>query len=422
MAITTTCPGCNALFRLPEELAGKQVRCQKCARMFLVPGFAAVVEPVAAPPVEVAAPPPLPTEEVAAPQPEPAAEPVIVATEAAPEPAKPAPPPPPPAPEREPSTAWLAGMLAIFLVAMLTSGAFAAMWIYSDLAPPQRVTVVPPFRGTNVQNGAVKQFGFGGAMDQNLQFIPEAKVAVERRVAEPIDIAFGQNHSAVVQDRIEMAPPNVEPGRFGNHGAFRLYRIHLEQDKTYNFLVTSPHFSPRINLLERDLVVIDRFEFNQRKRTMFSYTPGMTGEYRIWIYTNDFVAEPNNSFTLFVSAVTAPPPQRIDVNKAEPIQSSLSVELPLDPNKVSHGPYREFIVHFEANKDYRIQVANDFYAPVVRIYDPRGSLFLRPDNVVQRKVDFTHTATVTGDYRIRISSQAYGTGPFQLIVTRNNKL
>src|SRR5687768_11607862 len=40
MAITTLCPGCRSLFRLPEELAGRQARCQKCGQRFLVPGVA----------------------------------------------------------------------------------------------------------------------------------------------------------------------------------------------------------------------------------------------------------------------------------------------------------------------------------------------------------------------------------------------
>ena len=33
MAITTSCPKCNAQFRLPDDLAGKQVRCEQCAEI-----------------------------------------------------------------------------------------------------------------------------------------------------------------------------------------------------------------------------------------------------------------------------------------------------------------------------------------------------------------------------------------------------
>lgn len=37
MAIATTCPNCLALFRLPDELAGRKVKCQKCQGLFIVP-------------------------------------------------------------------------------------------------------------------------------------------------------------------------------------------------------------------------------------------------------------------------------------------------------------------------------------------------------------------------------------------------
>jgi predicted Zn finger-like uncharacterized protein len=68
MPITTSCPKCKARFRLAEETAGKQVRCQKCNAVFVVPAFdgmATSAEP--APAAEKAAPaaassslPPLP--------------------------------------------------------------------------------------------------------------------------------------------------------------------------------------------------------------------------------------------------------------------------------------------------------------------------------------------------------------------------
>jgi predicted Zn finger-like uncharacterized protein len=61
MAITTLCPGCRALFRLPDDLAGKQVKCQKCGERFVIPGVpvemavrAEPEPPAAAPPLESA--------------------------------------------------------------------------------------------------------------------------------------------------------------------------------------------------------------------------------------------------------------------------------------------------------------------------------------------------------------------------------
>lgn len=71
MPISTTCPNCKAIFRLPEDLAGKKVKCQKCQQLFVVPegnaetvaaGASVASEVEAAPPVPQAmnAPPPTP--------------------------------------------------------------------------------------------------------------------------------------------------------------------------------------------------------------------------------------------------------------------------------------------------------------------------------------------------------------------------
>lgn len=52
MPISTNCPKCAALFRLPDELAGRRVKCQRCGQIFQAP--AATAPAVASPP-----PPPL---------------------------------------------------------------------------------------------------------------------------------------------------------------------------------------------------------------------------------------------------------------------------------------------------------------------------------------------------------------------------
>jgi predicted Zn finger-like uncharacterized protein len=90
MLISTTCPSCKALFRLPDELAGRKVKCQKCASMFLVPTaemdgtVAGVLVPVEAAPVvekveptitpAVIALPPMPVDTPSAPPPQKAEE------------------------------------------------------------------------------------------------------------------------------------------------------------------------------------------------------------------------------------------------------------------------------------------------------------------------------------------------------------
>ncbi len=63
MPISTTCPNCSVLFRLGDDLAGKTVKCQACASMFVVPTgdkagtLPGILVSIGAPPVPAPVPP-----------------------------------------------------------------------------------------------------------------------------------------------------------------------------------------------------------------------------------------------------------------------------------------------------------------------------------------------------------------------------
>ncbi|MBY0513906.1 MAG: zinc-ribbon domain-containing protein [Gemmataceae bacterium] len=44
MAIPITCPGCKAGFEVPDNLAGKTIRCTSCKTQLSVPAVAEVAE------------------------------------------------------------------------------------------------------------------------------------------------------------------------------------------------------------------------------------------------------------------------------------------------------------------------------------------------------------------------------------------
>src|ERR1700730_13772908 len=88
MPISTYCVSCRSLIRLPDELAGKQVRCQKCNQLFIVPG---VLQSV---PVESPAADRLPNEALVMPTP------LLLPEEG--NVAPPTPPEPPAAPRHQP--------------------------------------------------------------------------------------------------------------------------------------------------------------------------------------------------------------------------------------------------------------------------------------------------------------------------------
>jgi len=164
MAITTTCPGCTAIFRLPDELAGKTVRCQKCERMFVVPlptvgqGLAIaretevdapheIVEEVVPIRDEADAPPPIEAPVAETTQ----GEPVIEGKPNAPLATAPTPIVPVPignGPEQSPSRFWAVVSLALFLFGVGATGAFAAIWVATHVTSPQ-VVLVPSLKAAH---------------------------------------------------------------------------------------------------------------------------------------------------------------------------------------------------------------------------------------------------------------------------------
>src|SRR5262245_19372299 len=57
MPISTNCPKCAALFRLPDELAGRRVKCQRCGQIFQAPAAAAPAAVSPPPPPSAPSPP-----------------------------------------------------------------------------------------------------------------------------------------------------------------------------------------------------------------------------------------------------------------------------------------------------------------------------------------------------------------------------
>src|ERR1700692_2650147 len=108
MSISATCPGCNARFELPDDLAGESVRCEKCGEVFEVPKLAE-------------APSPAPTEAV------------VMAAVVEPIDEKPTPPTPAPKTrvpaERPESMARTLALVLLFVIGVLGAGVVATSWI-----------------------------------------------------------------------------------------------------------------------------------------------------------------------------------------------------------------------------------------------------------------------------------------------------
>ena len=419
MPITTTCPGCKARFRLPEELAGKQVRCQKCAQMFTVPmALAGLSAPaIAAPeeaPIPAAADTPPPQDDVIlaalAPD-EPPAEEVILAPLAEPKAAaKPAPA------ERPVSLAWTMALLAFFLVAMLTTSAFASIWVATHLSPPLRVTALPPLN--------VKQdFPFDQERKDERVFIDKARDRdwdfkdKDRAFKEfgpqvtPEPIAFGFDGKASVNSRTQ-TPPGFDHGKWDRQGPYRLYRIRLTKGVTYNFLLNSPGLQGRLRITDGDLVIRDSQAVFPATRVMFSHQPQDSRDYLVWVNLQ-FV--PGN-FDLSIMPESRPQTIPIDLTANANYldrNGALRLQDPLDSTRSGFGPFREYEVTLEANKDYEFRVSSPMFLPVLILEADKKPTTVLAD-AKTRSINHSIRVPAEAKYRVRVTSQQCALGMFNL--------
>ena len=277
MAIATTCPNCQALFRLPNELAGKKVKCQKCQGLFVVPRTDASTTspgiqagPAPKPreePTSAAAPPalPLPPPPVLAPAPEP---------DRAEEYDEPTPRPKRSTesrrrPRREKASSGSGGMLALILVLV----------------------------GVGVLSC------FGCVVAGGIWFMSARNVG---KKAEPIAIKDMPKIDGVKVDGIKDGkPPQVRPGdiavNFGADGNFRhvsqltvadprtldgilhkAYVVRMEANRTYQIDLMSNQFDAYLVLFnEAGLVVLEDDDSGGNLNSRIIFSPNRTEVFRI---------------------------------------------------------------------------------------------------------------------------------------------
>ena len=420
MPITTTCPGCKALFRLPEELAGKPVRCQKCAQMFTVPmplsglSAPAVEAPVLAPPTApVEALATLPKDDVilAALAPEaPPQDDVVLATLA--EPSEPEAGTKPPLPSKRPplerpiSVAWTLALLALFLVALLATGGLASIWVATHLAPPLRLTAAPMLN-------AKRDFPFDNKREDGPVFMnkddlnPVLENFGQKVTPEPLD--FGFDGRLTVNGRTQEAP-GFNHGKWNQDGPYRLYRVRLTEGVRYNFLLSSPNLQARLRVVDGDVVVLDR---EDASRFMVSYQPAGSRDYLIWVRTPRFV--PGN-FDLTIVRESRPQPTSVDMTFQASFSArnvALRLQDPLDANQRQLGPYREYEVTLEANKVYVFRVDGAPFLPALMIDAEKNGAPVLAD-AITRSINHTFRAPAAGKFRVRVAGQQYALGNFTL--------
>lgn len=335
MPISTNCPNCKALFRLPEEFAGKTVRCQKCAQMFVVPeGQSELVAPGASVAKEepAAAEPPAPVL-TAAPPPPPPPPPILARAvekdedEAIEKKERDEPPPMPgkrrsaePRRRDEPAKSG-SGVLAIVLAflglgilfCVVCAGVGVGFYVLSPAKPP------PPKRDFAVRD-MVKKDGFKFD-DRKLDMVKIDRPKFDGPKFDGVKLDAFKDFKDGFKDGFEIAPPKNAPAiplAFGVNGLtennnilgavdpvrnqkrYKLYSIRLEAGKNYQIDMSSIDFDAYLFLYDDANIQVaadDDSGGNLNARIIF--TPQRTATYRIEATSfGGFVGNGNYTLTI----------------------------------------------------------------------------------------------------------------------------
>ena len=384
MAISTTCPGCKALFELPDDLAGESVRCEKCGEIFEVPALEALDVPEEAELVSDAAEP-----EVADAVPEPA--PVSEKT--------PSPSPAPP-PERQASVVGTLLLLLLFIASVLGVGGAAAIWIATHLGPSLPPYVPPkPFVNVNVGNDVIidprpdnPRIGHWMVPDP-LAFLPDGRIAVNGQT----NLLGGMDH-----------------GKWSQTGPYQLCRVSLKAGTTYNFHVSGFGFAPRLRIVDGEMVLADREGQAPFNRVMVSLRPNRTGDFVVWVTTQQRVVA---GYALNIAPENPGVPLQVDLTAQASFTDNrwLLIFDPLDPAQFQFGPYREYEVKLKPNQDYVI--SHSMADPVLMVNDQAVGVIhpVRDKGVAELTIRTRNDDKV----RIRVTSNQYLLGNYTLRITPN---
>jgi hypothetical protein len=291
-------------------------------------------------------------------------------------------------------------------LSVILIGGFAVAWVYAHLGPTPRVVLVPPLRDSQGRRDRLDRDGFMDRKD-----FDKDRFGEKRQTIEPTQLFLDFN-GLTKQDRTASLPHWQDPGRFGNDGPFRLYRLRLEQGICYNFFVSSTRGVPRLRIFDDQFAALDRFGIAPVNKLFASYQPDRTHDFLIFVTLEFNEAD----FTLQVAAESTQPPRRLQVQPPAPLFETLSVRDRLDLNAQSNGPYHEYLVDLESGQEYSIKVDNTEFQSVVQFYS--GGFLDREFVAVDRRLDHTYRAPRTGEYRVRFTSRNYGEGPYTFTIAK----
>lgn len=263
MPISTNCPNCKALFRLPDELAGKKVKCQKCQGVFSVPSSDALT---AAPGASVPsgadsdpetgfeekppqAPPTIPIMKVAEDDDASQEKPRRRRSSASERPAK-------SGSSSLPLVLALVG-LGLFLC-IGSAGVGAAFWFIGVRGQAQKKAFMV------VGN----KIDAPGKFDKGL--LPD-------KAPEPIQIVLGADGVFLTEHQL-----NFQDSVSIRRKRHKLYAVHMEANRTYQIDLVSNQFDSYLYLIDdAGVVVMEDDDTGGQLNSRIIFRPNRTGAYRI---------------------------------------------------------------------------------------------------------------------------------------------
>jgi hypothetical protein len=303
--------------------------------------------------------------------------------------------------ERPASVLGALALLLLFFLGMLGTGAAATIWIVTHLSPPLPITSGPPLDAGRNGN---QIFDFGNGKDW--------EKGEKRQEASPQQINFGFDNKAIVNGVTDQAP-FIDHGKWNQDGPYRLYRVRLQEATTYNFWVGANQFEPRLRVFDGQELVAERSGQAPHDRLMVSYKPKRAGDHLLWITTRERVV---GHFRLIVTPESRGKSVPVDLTLQPGYTGdhALRMEDPLDPRVNSFGPYRDYEVKFDADREYTISVTSAMFRPVLRIDDNKPEAPQNPGPFPPAQIKHSFRPALNGKHRVRVTSEQFGTGVYAL--------
>jgi predicted Zn finger-like uncharacterized protein len=462
MAISTNCDRCSAKFRLPDELSGKQVQCQRCSHVFVAP---------APDPVMLAAPvesdPPQLAEAVAE-KPRAAPMPPLMTTDGK-SPAKRRDREDPgdddrprrrqrgtatPSKSRSGAGAGMIVSAAVLFLVLVGIGAGVGLWAVTRRNVPPAPPVVAEKPPAWMEPKIEKKF------DERPPWQKEPKLETKKdepKKDEPkFEPKFEEKNPEVKNPEVKKSVNPFEDmlratiddsGAYSNSQTIsyalprfqgqpgRAYAVELEKGRSYRFKVSSQQILPWLIVLDRNNHVLVQDTVGKTSVAEVRWSATYSGEYRVFVGTAEQNGKGGSYDFLIVRS-----PDGVVKKKTEPILGengrdpfegmddvnfntrgafTSRQQIGRDAARFQKQPGHAFAVDLVAGRTYTFDLASSDFVPSLLLLDQKYKVLARSTGAQGKPARIVWTAKAKGRHHVFATmSEPYTTGGYVLDIFR----